>query len=119
MSRSSTGRRGGSGWWRWKEPRTGRRTLTKTLAREFARWNIRVNGLALTITSGTDAFDAAMARDDWVTQLFKKAVSRFPSGKPPTAEEVARVAVFLASDQSAQLTGQTLSVNGGLSYAGW
>lgn len=93
--------------------------LTKTLAREFARWNIRVNGLALTVTSGTDAFYAAMARGDWVTQLFTKAVSRFPAGRPPNADEVAAVALFFASDQSAQVTGQTLSVNGGLSFAGW
>ena len=93
--------------------------LTKTLAREFARWNIRVNALALTITSDTDAFALAMSREDWVTDLFKKAVAKFPQGRPPNAEEVARVALFLASDMSAQVTGQTLSVNGGLSFAGW
>jgi 3-oxoacyl-[acyl-carrier protein] reductase len=93
--------------------------LVKTLAREFARWQIRVNGLALTITSGTEAFDAIFAKDDWVKHLFDKAVRRFPFGAPPTAEEVARVAVFLASDQSAQVTGQTISVNGGLSFGGW
>lgn len=93
--------------------------LTKTLAREFARWRIRVNGLALTITTGTEAFDTAMARGDWVTDLFAKAVRRFPWGAPPTAEEVARVALFLAGEQSAQVTGQTISVNGGLSFGGW
>ena len=93
--------------------------LTKTLAREFSRWNIRVNGLALTITTDTEAFDAAMARQDWSTDLFSKAVRRFPGGRPPNAQEVARVALFLASDQSAQVTGQTISVNGGLSFGGW
>jgi 3-oxoacyl-[acyl-carrier protein] reductase len=93
--------------------------LTKTLAREFARWNIRVNGLALTITGGTEAFDIIMARNDWVTQLFSKAIARFPAKRPPSAEEVARVALFLASDASAQVTGQTISVNGGLSFGGW
>ena len=93
--------------------------LTKTLAREFARWNIRVNGLALTITTDTEAFDAAMAREDWSTDLFRKAVRRFPGGRPPNAQEVARVALFLASTQSAQVTGQTISVNGGLSFGGW
>ena len=93
--------------------------LTKTLAREFARWNIRVNGLALTITAGTEAFTLAMQREDWVTDLFNKAVQKFPRGRPPNAEEVARVALFLASEQSAQVTGQTISVNGGLSFGGW
>lgn len=93
--------------------------LTKTLAREFSRWNIRVNGLALTITSGTEAFEQAMGRQDWATDLFKKALQKFPQGRPPQAEEVARVALFLASEQSAQVSGQTISVNGGLSFAGW
>ena len=93
--------------------------LTKTLAREFARWNVRVNCIALTITSGTEAFDAIFARDDWTRRLFDKAVKRFPFGRPPNAEEVARVAVFFASGQSAQVTGQTLSINGGLSFGGW
>jgi len=93
--------------------------LTKTLAREFSRWNIRVNGLALTITSGTDAYDQAMDRQDWSTDLFKKALQKFPLGRPPQAEEVARVALFLVSDPSSQVTGQTISVNGGLSFAGW
>ena len=52
-------------------------------------------------------------------ELFAKLSERFPSGRPPTAEEVARVAVFLASDASAQVTGQTISVIGGLSFGGW
>ena len=93
--------------------------LTKTLAREFGRWHIRVNCLALTITSGTEAFDAVMTGEAWAQKIFKKAVERFPFGQPPEVEEVARVALFLASDQSAQITGQTISVNGGLSFGGW
>lgn len=93
--------------------------LTKTLARECARWNIRVNGLALTITTGTEAFDKIVARNDWVTRLFDKAVKRFPAGRPPNADEVADAALFFASDASKQITGQTLSVNGGLSFGGW
>ena len=93
--------------------------LTKTLAREFARWNIRVNGLALTLTAGTEAFDAAMARGDWLTELYQKAIDRFPQGRPPHADEVAQAALFLVSPQASQVNGQTLSVNGGLSFGGW
>lgn len=93
--------------------------LTKTLAREFGRWKIRVNCLALTITSGTEAFDALFEKDAWTRDLFSKALKRFPFGRPPSAEEVARAALFFASDESAQITGQTLSVNGGLSFGGW
>jgi len=46
-------------------------------------------------------------------------VERFPFGRAPSADEVAAVAVFLASDAAAQVTGQTISVNGGLSFGGW
>ena len=93
--------------------------LTKTLAREFARWGLRVNGLALTLTGGTAAFEAAMARGDWLTDLYSKAVARFPQGRPPQADEVAQTALFLVSSQSSQVSGQTISVNGGLSFGGW
>lgn len=93
--------------------------LTKTLAREFARWDIRVNSLALTLTGGTEAFEQVMARGDWLTDLYAKAVQRFPQGRPPRADEVAQVALFLASPAASQVTGQTLSVNGGLSFGGW
>lgn len=93
--------------------------LTKTLAREFSRWDIRVNGLALTLTAGTEAFDKVMARGDWLTALYEKAVRRFPRGRPPLADEVAQAALFLVSPQARQVTGQTISVNGGLSFGGW
>lgn len=93
--------------------------LTKTLAREFAGWDIRVNGLALTLTAGTEAFDQAMARGDWVSTLYEKAVRRFPRGRPPLADEVAQAALFLVSPMASQVTGQTISVNGGLSFGGW
>jgi 2-hydroxycyclohexanecarboxyl-CoA dehydrogenase len=93
--------------------------LTKALAREFSRWQIRVNGLALTLTSQTPTYDKIFAQKDFASGLFDKALQRFPRGSAPTVEEVGRVALFLASDASAQVTGQTISVNGGLSFGGW
>lgn len=93
--------------------------LTKALAKEFARWNIRVNCVAMTITSGTASWDRVFSEQTFQTRLFEKAVQRFPSGRPPTAHEVASVAAFLATAESAQVTGQTISVNGGLSFGGW
>lgn len=93
--------------------------MTKTLAREFSRWGVRVNGLALTLTSETPSWDRIFAKPDFENRVFSKALDRFPAGRAPTAEEVAKVALFLASDDSGQVTGQTLSVNGGLSFGGW
>lgn len=93
--------------------------MTKTLAKEFSRWQIRVNSVSLTLTSDTPSWDRIFGEKTFQTGLFSKALERFPSGRAPTAEEVARVVVFLASEEAAQVTGQTISVNGGLSFGGW
>lgn len=94
--------------------------MTKALAKEFSRWNIRVNSVSMTLTSDTPSWDRIFAGDqNFQSKLFDKLASKFPSGRPPTAEEVARVATFLASEEAAQVTGQTISVNGGLSFGGW
>lgn len=93
--------------------------MTKALAREFSRWNIRVNGLALTLTSETPGWDRIFAKPSFENRLFSKALERFPQGRAPAAAEVAEVAAFLASDAASQVTGQTVSVNGGLSFGGW
>ncbi len=92
--------------------------LTKALARELARDRIRVNSVALTVTSDTPGWDRAFGTE-LGRKVFGKAVQRFPFGRPPNAEEVAEAMVFLASDAAAQISGQTLSVNGALSFGGW
>lgn len=92
---------------------------TKAMALEFSRWKIRVNCLALTVTSDTPILDERLSTPGFGREVLKKALSRFPFGAPPTAEEVARVAAFLASNEACQVTGQTISVNGGLSFGGW
>ena len=93
--------------------------MTKTLAKELARSKIRVNSVSLTLTSDTPSWDRIFGEKTFQTSLFGKAKDRFPFGRAPNAEEVARVAVFLASEEACQVTGQTVSVNGGLSFGGW
>jgi 2-hydroxycyclohexanecarboxyl-CoA dehydrogenase len=93
--------------------------MTKILGKEFARWNIRVNCVAMTITTGTASWDRVFADNSFQSKLFSKAVNRFPAGRPPNSSEVASAVTFFATSDSAQVTGQTLSVNGGLSFGGW
>ena len=93
--------------------------LTKALARELSRHKIRVNSVALTITSDTPSWDRIFSNENFGSRLFSKALERFPLGRAPTSDEVADTALFLLSKQSAQVNGQTISVNGGLSFGGW
>lgn len=93
--------------------------MTKALARELAHANVRINALAITLTSGTPSWERVFGGSAFESKLFSKAVQRFPSGRAPSADEVASAAVFLLSREAAQINGQTLSVNGGLSFGGW
>jgi 3-oxoacyl-[acyl-carrier protein] reductase len=92
---------------------------TKALALESAKFGIRVNCLALTLTSDTPRYDEIVAGTGYESRVFGAALAKFPFGAAPTASEVARVAAFLVSEDACQITGQTVSVNGGLSYGGW
>jgi 3-oxoacyl-[acyl-carrier protein] reductase len=92
---------------------------TKTLARELAADQVRVNTVSMTLTAGTRSWDRIFEKESFQSDLFQKAVSRFPFGAPPTSDDVADAVAFLASPQAAQITGQTISVNGGLSFGGW
>ncbi len=87
----------------------GMENLTKSLALEYANRSIRVNaiGPGATITP---------INQDWTDNPEKKAIveSHIPMGRAGTSEEMAAVVAFLASDEAAYITGQTLFVDGGL-----
>ncbi|TAM66241.1 MAG: SDR family oxidoreductase [Microbacteriaceae bacterium] len=93
--------------------------VTKTLAKELSRDRIRVNAVSMTLTAGTRSWDTIFGNEGFQNVLFSKAVAKFPFGGAPTASDVSEAVVFLASHGAAQITGQTISVNGGLSYGGW
>jgi glucose 1-dehydrogenase len=87
----------------------GMQNLTRTLALEYAGRGIRVNGIGpgATITPINRA---------WVDDPEKAADVRqhIPMARAGTAEEMAAVTAFLASEEAAYITGQTLFVDGGL-----
>ena len=89
--------------------------MTKALAQEFARWQIRINTLCLTIIEGSPAMNAVMASE--ARHVFEKARERARLGLPGM-QDVAEAALFFASPESDKITGQILSINGGLSFAG-
>lgn len=90
---------------------------TKVLAREFSRWRIRVNAIGITVTENTPAYERTIALPGSIGKIFRKAVEGIPFW-PITADDVAELALYLAADVSGRITGQTVSISGGLTFPG-
>jgi NAD(P)-dependent dehydrogenase (short-subunit alcohol dehydrogenase family) len=52
-------------------------------------------------------------------EAFARAASRFPLGRVGTLDDAAYLTLFLLSNESNWMTGQSLAVDGGISTAGW
>src|SRR6201993_775150 len=109
---SIEGVRAAPGYAAYAAAKAGVINYTKTAALELAPHNIRVNAIApdITLTEGL----AQLSGDAAVHNMGNVV----PLGRPGNVDEIASVAVFLASDMSTYLTGQTLHVDGGTHAAG-
>lgn len=94
-------------------PKAGIEALGRAVAREEGRYNIRSNMVAPGIIDsglGSTFLAELYSPEIWETQRKRIALQRFGSGT-----EIAEAVAFLASEQAAYVTGQTLIVDGGFS----
>ncbi len=108
---SDAGRVGSLGETVYAGAKGGLIAFTKSLARETARYQINVN----CVCPGPTDTPLMAAVPDKVKEALIKAIPLRRLGKP---EEVAEAVLFFASDRAAYVTGQVLSVSGGLTMAG-
>jgi 3-oxoacyl-[acyl-carrier protein] reductase len=104
---SVVGLMGNAGQANYSASKAGMIGLTKTLAREFASRNINVNAIA-------PGFIRTAMTDKLTDAEKEKLSSQIPMAKLGSPEDVANAALFLSSPLSDYITGQVITVDGGL-----
>lgn len=107
---SDSGRVGSSGEAVYSAAKGGIITLTKTLAREMARHKINVNCIAPG-PADTPLFEEISSYNEGISKALTKAI---PFRRLAEPSDIANAVAFFASEESSYVTGQTLSVSGGL-----
>lgn len=88
--------------------------LTKSVGKDFVTKGIRCNAICPGTVDSPSLHDRLRAMGDY--EAAKKAfIARQPMGRLGRADEIAALAVYLASDESAFMTSQTLVIDGGWS----
>ena len=87
--------------------------LTKSIAADFVKQNIRCNAIAPG-TVFTPSWEDRVKQSEDPEKAKKDFIARQPMGRLGTAEEIASMAIYLASDESTFTTGNTFSVDGGM-----
>jgi 2-hydroxycyclohexanecarboxyl-CoA dehydrogenase len=108
---SDAGRVGSLGETVYSGAKGGLIAFTKSLARETARYNVNVN----CVCPGPTETPLLFAVPEGHLDAFKKAIPFRRFGQP---SEIADAIVFFASDRASYITGQVLSVSGGLTMVG-
>lgn len=104
---SVVGLTGNAGQANYSASKAGVIGFTKSIAKEFAARQIRVNAVAPGFIS-TDMTDKLSGE---VIEHYKNAI---PLGRMGSPEDVAKAVLFLSSDQSSYMTGQVITVDGGM-----
>ncbi len=111
VNMSSLVYRGSPNQFSYSAAKGGIYAFTRSLALSLGRYGITVNSLAPALVE-VPAFVAALGIERW-EMLRKECAQRYPLGRVATPDDVARCALFLASDDAAFITGQILEISGG------
>ena len=90
--------------------------LTKSVAVDFVTKGIRVNAICPGTVDSPSLHDRLRATGDYEGAM-KAFIARQPMGRIAKAEEIAAMALYLASDESAFVTGQAMVIDGGWTAA--
>ena len=90
--------------------KAGMISLTKSMAVRFGRYGVRANAIA----PGSIRTPIWQERVEKEPEVLNRLVKWYPLGRVGEPEDVARAALFLASDEAAWITGAVLPVDGGL-----
>jgi len=104
---SVVGATGNAGQTNYASTKAGMAGFTKSLAREVANRGITVNCVA-------PGFIQTDMTDELTDEQKQQIIAGIPSGRLGEVEDIAKAVKFLASEDSAYITGHTLHVNGGL-----
>jgi 3-oxoacyl-[acyl-carrier protein] reductase len=104
---SIAGQAGNAGQANYSASKSGLIGLTKSLAREFAGRNIRVNAIA-------PGFVRTAMTEKLPQDVQDKILATIPLKRFAEPQDIAKAALFLAGEQSTYITGQVLGINGGL-----
>lgn len=104
---SIVGLMGNAGQANYSASKGGLIAMTKTCAREFASRNVLVNAIA-------PGFIRTRMTDQLTDEQKQKLTSIIPLERLGEPEDVAKTALFLAAEDSSYITGQVISVNGGM-----
>lgn len=116
---SEGGRIGSSGQATYSACKAGVIALAKTLAREYSKQGITVNSVAPGPTA-TPMMDAALNGGDGEAgqKILQSIIRGVPLGRIGEPDDVAGIVAFLASEEAGFITGQVISVSGGLTMIG-
>ncbi len=111
VNMSSLVYRGSPGQFSYSAAKGGIYSFTRSLAIALGSWDITVNALAPALVD-VAVFERVLGPERWKS-MADAAAARYPLQRIASADDVARAALFFASDDASFITGQILEISGG------